>query len=109
MGCSLYVRIPGETQAYACQHLWQEGSQTFLDGGGHPNHHRDRRRLFPQQAPQGCLYQEEVSLFWSQGVWEEESRVGGHLPLLWSAISECSFQLLPHLEAPGTRICMQSL
>ena len=34
------------------------------------------------------------------------SHAGGHLPLLWSAISECSFWLLPHPEALGTHVCM---
>ena len=44
-----------------------------------------------------------------QGVWEEESHAGGHLPLLRSAISECSFWLLPHLEGLGTHVCMWRL
>ena len=67
------------------------------------------RQLFPQQAPPACLYQEKVSLLWCQGVWEEELHAGGHLPLLQSAISECSFWLLPHPEASGTYICMHRL
>ena len=63
----------------------------------------------PQQAPRTCLYQEEVSLLWCQGGWKEELHAGGHLPLLQSAISECSFWLLPHPEALGTHICMLRL
>ena len=35
-------KTPGGTQACAHQHLWQEGDQAILEGGGHPNHHRDR-------------------------------------------------------------------
>ena len=87
----------------------QKGNQAALDGSGCSHHHGDRRQLFPQQAAQACLYQEEVSLLWCQGGWEEELCAGGHLPLLQSVISECSFWLLPHSEALGTRFCMLRL
>ena len=40
---------------------------------------------------------------------KKESHAGGHLSLLQSVVSECSFWLLPHLEALGSCFCMWRL
>ena len=109
VGWVVHLGIFEETWTHICQLLWKEGQQAFIDSGGRPNHHWDRGWLFPQQAPQSCLYQVEVGLFWYQGVREKESCPSGHLPLLWSAISKCSLWLLPHPKAPWAHICMWSL
>ena len=86
----------------------KKATKAFINSGGHPNHHRDKWWLFPQQTPQSCLHQAEVSLFWSPRCLGK-----GVASKWWFALTvECYLKMLP-VAAPtsggtlGSYLCVE--